>query len=98
MVHSADRSRGIAALGQRMISSFALGLTFMLSLIPSVVLVGAALLAQRAMGIPWSAWAFPVWGFLGAIPPIVVAGLLLRIASPLWERLDPGEELLEIGR
>jgi hypothetical protein len=98
MAHSADRSRGITAFGQRMISSFALGLTFMLSLIPSVVLVGAALLAQRALGIPWSAWALPFWSALAAIPPLVMAWFILGLAGPLWERLDPSLELLEIGR
>ena len=98
MAQTVDRSRGVAAFGQRMLSSFAFGLTFAISLIPSALLVGIALYAQHRLGIPWSAWAFPLWGALAAAPPLFMAWLLLRFAAPLWERLDPSEELLEIGR
>jgi hypothetical protein len=70
----------------------------MLALIPSALLVGAAVLAQRLLGIPWSAWAFPLWGLLGAVPLLVAGWLIVRVSAPLWERLDPSQELLEIGR
>jgi len=98
MAHSVDRSRGIAAFGQRLLTSFAFGLAFALALVPSALLVGLALFVQHLLGIPWGAWELPLWGALAAIPPCALAWLLLRLAAPLWERLDASEELLEIGR
>jgi hypothetical protein len=98
MAHSVDRSRGVAAFGQRLVTTFALGLTFLLALLPSALLIGLALLIQHLLGVPWSAWELPFWGILGAIPPFFLGWLLLRFAAPLWERLDASAELLEIGR
>jgi hypothetical protein len=98
MVHSVDRSRGVAALGQRMLTSFAVGIVFFVALLPSALLVGLTLLLQRWLGIPWSAWELPFWGALAAIPPCVAGWFLLRFGALLWERLDPSQELLEIGR
>ena len=98
MAHSADRSKGIAAFGQRMVFSAALGLAFMLALIPSALLVGSAVLAQGMLGIPWSAWEFPLWGTLAAAPLFVAGWLIVQAAAPLWKRLDPSQEILEIGR
>jgi hypothetical protein len=98
MVHNVDRSRGVAAFGQRLLTSFALGLVFIVALVPSALLVGIMLFLQYALDIPWSAWELPVWGAVGALPPFVIGWFLLRFATPLWERLDASQELLEIGR
>jgi len=98
MAQSADQSKGVAAFGQRMVFSTALGLSFMLALIPSAFLVGAAMLAQGMLGLPWSAWELPFWGMLGAAPLFVAGWLIVQVAAPLWERLDPSQEILEIGR
>jgi hypothetical protein len=98
MAHSVDRGRGVAAFGQRLVTTVALALTFLLALLPSALLIALALVVQRLLGIPWSAWELPFWGILGAIPPFVLGWLLLRFAAPLWERLDASTELLEIGR
>jgi hypothetical protein len=98
MVHSADRSRGIAAVGQRLLVSFALGLALMLALIPGGLLVGAAALAQKGLGIPWSAWAFPLWGVLAAGPQFAMGWFMVQAGGRLWERLDPSQEILELGR
>ena len=98
MAHSVDRSRGVAAFGQRLLTSFAIGLAFVIALIPSALLVGLALLVQRSLGIPFSAWELPLWGILAAIPPCFLGWFLLRFAAVLWERLDASAELLEIGR
>jgi hypothetical protein len=98
MAHSSDRSQGVAAFGQRMVFSIGLGLAFMLALIPSALLIGAAVLLQHAIGIPWSAWAFPFWGLLGAAPLFAGGWLIVRVTAPFWERLDPSQEVLEIGR
>ena len=98
MVHSVDRSRGVAAFGQRILTSFALGLMFIVALIPSALLVGITVLLQRVLGIPWSAWEIPFWGALAAVPPCVMGWFLLRFGALLWERLDASQELLEIGR
>jgi ABC-2 type transport system permease protein len=98
MAQSVDRSQGVAAFGQRMVFSVALGLSFMLALVPSVLLVGAAVLAQGMLGIPWSAWECPVWALLGAVPLFLGGLFIVRVAAPLWERLDPSQEILELGR
>lgn len=98
MVHSVDRSRGVAAFGQRILTSFAVGLVFMVALLPSALLVGITVLLQHWLGIPWSAWELPFWGALAAVPPCVAGWFLLRFGALLWERLDPSQELLEIGR
>jgi cadmium resistance protein CadD (predicted permease) len=98
MAHSADRSQGVAAFGQRMLISAALALALVLALIPSALLVGAAAVVQRWLGIPWSAWAFPVWGVLAAAPQFALGWLIVKVAGRLWERLDPSQEILELGR
>jgi len=98
MAHSADRSQGVAAFGQRMLVTFALGLALTLALIPGALLVGAAAGIQWSLGIPWSAWAFPLWGVLAAAPQLALGWLIVQTAGRLWERLDPSQEILELGR
>jgi len=98
MAHSADRSQGVAAFGQRMVLSAALGLALMLALIPSALLVGAAVGIQWRLGIPWSAWEFPLWGVLAAAPLFAFGWSFVQVAARLWERLDPSQEILELGR
>ena len=98
MAHSADRTQGVAAFGQRMLVSAALGLALLLALIPSALLVGAAAGVQWWLGIPWSAWAFPFWGLLAAAPQFALGWLIVQVAARLWERLDPSQEILELGR
>jgi hypothetical protein len=98
MAHSADRRRGVAALGQRMLFSAALGLALLLASVPSAVLVGAAAGLQWWLGIPWSAWTFPLWGMLAAAPLLAGGWLLVQVGGRLWERLDPSQEILELGR
>jgi ABC-2 type transport system permease protein len=98
MAQGADRNKGVAAIGQRLVFSSALGLAFMLALIPSALLVGTALLGQSMLGIPWSAWEFPLWGTLGALPLFAGGWLIVMVAAPVWMRLDPSQEILEIGR
>ena len=98
MASTADRRRGVAAFGQRLVFTTALGLAFLLALIPGGLLVGAAALGQNMLGVPWSVWEFPVWGVLGALPLFAVGWLIVRVAARFWERLDPSQEILEIGR
>jgi hypothetical protein len=98
MAHSTDRSRGLSALGQRLLVSTALSLALALSLIPGALLVGAAAGAQWLLGIPWSAWAFPLWGLLAAAPQVGIGWFVVQVAGRLWERLDPSQEILELGR
>ena len=98
MAHSADRGQGLAAVGQRLVVSSALALALLLALIPSALLVGVAAVVQWWLGIPWSAWAFPIWGVLAAAPPLALGWLVVQAAGRLWERLDPSQEILELGR
>jgi len=98
VAHGADRSQGVAAFGQRMLFSAGLGLALLLALIPSALLVGAAAGVQWLLGIPWSAWAFPLWGVLAAAPQLALGWLIVQVAGRLWERLDPSQEILELGR
>ena len=98
MAHSADRSQGLAAVGQRMLISAALGLALLLALIPGALLVGAAAGVQVWLGVPWSAWAFPFWGVLAAAPELALGWLIVQVAGRLWEQLDPSQEILELGR
>ena len=64
----------------------------------SLSLVGAAAGVQWWLGIPWSAWAFPFWGLLAAAPQFALGWLIVQVAARLWERLDPSQEILELGR
>jgi len=98
MVHTADSQRGIAGFGRNLIVGTAMFFGFFLALLPSAALVGLAALAQHLAGIPWSAWAFPLWGMLATAPLFALGWLLVRLAAALWADLDPSEELLEIGR
>ena len=98
MAHSTDRNRGVAALGQRLLVSGALGLALVLAVLPGALLVGAAAGAQWLIGIPWSAWAFPFWGVLAAGPLFAMGWLMVQAAGRLWEQLDPSQEILELGR
>ena len=93
--HATDAAKGMAAMGHRLIFASALGLALMLGLLPSAALVAALVLTQWAAGLPWTAWAFPVWGLAAAAPPVVGALFIVRAAGRLWERLDPASELLE---
>jgi hypothetical protein len=98
MAHGSDRSQGFAAFGQRMLFAVALGLALFLALTPSALLVGAAAGLQWWLGIPWSAWAFPLWGVLAAAPLAALGWFIVQVAGRLWERLDPSQEILELGR
>ncbi|HEX4826253.1 MAG TPA: putative ABC exporter domain-containing protein [Candidatus Polarisedimenticolaceae bacterium] len=98
MVQTADTQRGIAAVGRNTIVGTAMFLGVAIALIPSALLVGLAMLIQRWMGLPWSAWAFPLWGVLAAVPLFGLGVMLIGFATKLWSALDPSQELLEIGR
>ncbi len=98
MIKTPDSSRGIAAMGRNMIVGAALFLGYVLAFLPSALLVGLVMLAQHFAGVPWTAWAFPVWGVLGALPLFGLSAALVLFAGRLWAELDPSEELLEIGR
>ncbi len=98
LVHSVDRNQGVAGFGQQMFMVWALALALLLALIPSVLLVGTAVLVQSWLGIAWKIWEFPVWGALAAIPLFVGGWLIVQLTAALWRRLDPSQEMLEIGR
>ena len=98
MIKTPDSSRGIAAIGRNMIVGAAMFLGYFLAFLPSALLVGLAMLAQHFAGIPWTAWAFPLWGVLGALPLFGMTTALVLFAGRLWAELDPSQELLEIGR
>jgi len=98
MAHGEDRPHGVEAFGRRLLFSSAFGLAYFLSLIPSALLVGSAVLVQRLLGIGWTAWEFPFWGALAAAPLLVEGWWIAEAATGLWTRLDPSQELLEIGR
>jgi hypothetical protein len=93
-----DSGRGIQALGQRMLLGTVMILALALGLLPGALLVASAALVQGYLGIPWSAWAFPVWGGLAAAPLVVELALLTRLAGRLWVRMDPSHEILDLGR
>lgn len=93
--HGKHSAKGIAAFGQQLLFAAALGLAFFIVMIPSTLLVLVALAAQWLLGIPWSAWLFPVWGALAGAPLFVGSYLVLRAAAALWQNLDPAQELLE---
>jgi hypothetical protein len=79
-------------LGSVMIVGLAVGL------VPGALVVGVALLGQWALGVPWSAVEFPLWGALAAGPLFVEVWLLVQAAGRLWSKLDPTTEILELGR
>ena len=61
-------------------------------------LAGAAAGVPWWLGIPWSTWAFPLWGVLAAAPRFVLGRLIVQGAGRFGERLDPSQEILELGR
>ncbi len=91
-------AHGLAATGQRLVVGFALFFGQMLGLLPGIALVGLAALAQWLLGVAWSAWVLPFWGFLVTAVLATEVVLLSRIAGQVWERLDPSQEILETGR
>lgn len=90
-----QRNRGMAHFGQRLLFALAWGLMIVVSAIPAALLVGAAMGVQWLLGLPWSAWALPIWGALAALPLIAETLALVVVASRTWNRLDPSEELLQ---
>jgi len=66
--------------------------------IPSSAMVGLALFVQWLIGLPWSAWAFPLWGVLASVPPFIAAGLIIGVGGKMWENLDASTEILESGQ
>jgi len=93
-----ESGRGIQALGQRMLLGTVMILGLTLGLLPGALLVGSAILVQGYFSIPWSAWAFPLWGGLAAAPLVVEVALLARLAGRLWAGMDPSHEILDLGR
>jgi len=93
-----DAGRGIAILGHRLLLGSGMIVGLAVGLVPGALLVGLALLGQWALGVPWSAAEFPLWGVLAAAPLFVEVWLLTHAAGRLWSKLDPSTEILELGR
>lgn len=90
-----ERQRGAALTGQRILVLLAHVLSLGLGLLPPLLAVGAALLLQRLLGLPWSPWEPPLLALLAAALLLAEVGVLVRLGGALWDRLDPARELLE---
>jgi len=84
-----------ASVGQKMLFSVGFFLAMALGMVPGVVFVGLILLGQSAVGIPVTAWEFPVLGLLATAPIVLEGYLLIRAGGRLWNRMDPSLEILE---
>jgi hypothetical protein len=93
-----DAGRGFSVLGHRMLLGSVMIVGLAVGLVPGALVVGVALLGQWALGVPWSAVEFPLWGALAAGPLFVEVWLLVQAAGRLWSKLDPTTEILELGR
>ena len=93
-----DAGRGFSVLGHRLLLASGMFVGLAVGLVPGALLLGLVLLGQWALGVPWSAVEFPLWGVLAAAPLFVEAWLLIHAAGSLWSRLDPATEILELGR
>ncbi|HVT16975.1 MAG TPA: putative ABC exporter domain-containing protein [Thermoanaerobaculia bacterium] len=90
-----ERQRGAALTGQRILVLLGHVLSLALGLLPPLLAVGAALLLQRLLGLPWSPWELPLIALLAAALVLAEVGVLVRLGGALWDRLDPARELLE---
>jgi len=91
-----NKPQGAAAFGQSMIMFFGLGLAGLLCLLPAALLVAVIVAVQvLVLGVPVTAWEFPVLGLIGATPVFAVVALVVRIGGDIWDRLDASQEILE---
>jgi len=93
-----DAGRGFSVLGHRLLLGSGMIVGLAVGLAPGALLVGLALLGQWALGVPWSAVEFPLWGVLVAAPLFVEVWFLIHAAGRLLSKLDPSTEILELGR
>ena len=70
-------------------------LAIAMGLLPGSLLVAASLWIQiRFVGIPLTAWEFPVIGLIAALPLIAIVAALVILGGEFWDRLDPSKEIL----
>ncbi|MDX1389814.1 MAG: hypothetical protein R3344_11530, partial [Acidobacteriota bacterium] len=95
----ADAARGIEAFGQRIIFSSVAFLSLLLALAPGAILVAVlAVIQQAVLGLDFGVWNLPLWGVIAAAPVFGAGLIVVRIAAAQWDRLDPGQEILETAR
>ena len=99
-VQLGPRKTGSAAhMGQGILTMLFLVLAIAMGLLPGSLLVAAWLWIQiRFVGIPLTAWEFPVIGLIVALPLLVIVGALVILGGTFWDRLDPSEEILGSAR
>ena len=95
-VQLGPRKTGPAAhMGQGILTMLFLVVAIAIGLLPGSLLVAAALWIQiRFVGIPLTAWEFPVIGLIAALPLLVIVAALVILGGAFWDRLDPSEEIL----
>ncbi len=86
---------GSGLAGQRLLLLLGQSLGLAAGLVPSLLVVAAALLAGSRLGLRPAAWQAPALALLAALPLLVEVGLLVRAGGALWDRLDPSQELLQ---
>jgi ABC-2 type transport system permease protein len=89
-----DRRRGAALTGQRLLVFGGHLLTLAVSLLPSGLLAGACIFLHSLSGRPFALWEAPLVAVLAALPLVVEVAILVRAGGALWDRIDPGTEIL----
>ena len=95
-VQLGPRKTGPAAhMGQGILTMLLLVLAIAMGLLPGSLLVAASLWIQiRFVGIPLTAWEFPVIGLIAALPLIAIVATLVILGGAFWDQLDPSKEIL----
>lgn len=90
-------ARGMAALGQRLVTGGAMAIALMLALIPTFAVAAAAGAVHGLTGIALQAWSLVLWSLVAAAPLFAEGIGLIVFAGRMWSRLDPSREILQLG-
>jgi ABC-2 type transport system permease protein len=90
-----ERRRAAAVTGLRLLVVGGHILALALGLLPSLLLLGTAVLVQRLLGIGFHLAEAPAAALLAAAPLLAEVWLLVRAGGRRWDRLDPSVELFE---
>jgi hypothetical protein len=94
----ADQSRGVEAMGQRIIFATVIFVALLVVIIPGGVLIAIAAAVQGMLNIPWGVWDLLLWGVLASAPVFGATLIVVRVGAGQWASMDPSQEILESAR
>jgi hypothetical protein len=94
----ADQSRGVEAMGQRILFATVIFVALLVVVIPGGLLIAIAAAVQGMLNIPWGVWDLLLWGLLASTPAFGAALIVVRVGAGQWASMDPSQEILESAR